>query len=530
MYGMFHRRDNVMGPMSREGAAPSAPMGIIRHSRVLLLAFLVMAGSLFAGSGTNEPAPVTEPVETQPIGWGTRLLWYVPNRLADTLDMVRARVRVGPGLAAGVRVTDYGAFYAGRYHAVYAGLPGPRRNAWVRSPLGYEELHGIVLAGVDATDSTRYGPVYSPSELNAGLHLLMVGADVGFDPIEIWDFLAGWLMLDPRGDDYPRDSRPVRVSRGALAIGTGNGVFRVDSKPDRFDSCADRLDYLQHNVYQRFDEPIRRIDSRFALPDTDCLEVPKSQVRMGLYSTWITGADEEFDMQPMLQIDAELPNLENRLRIFVETRLADDLPGRDLTERAERGFSIGVRQWWKQQNISWDVGARARVPPKAYTRLAWKPRYALGDWIVCPEQRFFYETDEGLGELTMLSLARWLGDSRGGIFQSRSSGKWTRQQNEWEWEQSVALGWIISLLDENRRGGMIGRNDMVASCGIRYALYGREGEIDAHRLTLDFRGPLYGRWIHWQLDPGVEWRNDNDFDMSFRVNLGIDLLFSESMH
>ncbi len=73
-----------------------------------------------------EAVPASREVPEAPPSWGNAILWYVPNRVLDLLDIFRLRIRVGPGLAANFRITDYGAFYIGNYNSVYVGLPGPR--------------------------------------------------------------------------------------------------------------------------------------------------------------------------------------------------------------------------------------------------------------------------------------------------------------------------------------------------------------------------------------------------------------------
>lgn len=107
----------------------------------------------------NREAPLE--VETEKPAWGKRLLWYIPNRVMDLFDMVRLRVKAGPGLSAHVRVTDFASFYVGGHKTVYAGLPGPRYPASVRSPLGLERQKGLVVMGVDASDDLRHPATYT---------------------------------------------------------------------------------------------------------------------------------------------------------------------------------------------------------------------------------------------------------------------------------------------------------------------------------------------------------------------------------
>ena len=80
-------------------------------------------------------------------------------------------------------------------------MPGPRRPDARRRVVGREDLKGLILLGVDATDDTPHGPHYAPAEFEVGAQLLIVGADIGFEPVEFGDLLAGFFFIDPKGDD-----------------------------------------------------------------------------------------------------------------------------------------------------------------------------------------------------------------------------------------------------------------------------------------------------------------------------------------
>ncbi len=130
-----------------------------------------------------------------------RLVCYVPNRVLDALDLVRARVRVGPGLAAGVRATEAADAFAGSYLSVYAGLPGPRGRKTPRLPVGLESRTGVEASVLDASTGVGMGPDYSTAETGASLHLAILGFDVGVDLVEACDLVLGLLFIDVLNDD-----------------------------------------------------------------------------------------------------------------------------------------------------------------------------------------------------------------------------------------------------------------------------------------------------------------------------------------
>ena len=183
---------------------------------LLALLALVLAAPALAqeaetapGAAERPPAPEqqAEPVEPaateqqaepekKPRGTGMQVLMYLPNRVFDLLDILRLRGRAGPGMAVGVRATEAFSVFAGGYGSIGVGLPGPRLEPVLPLPVGLDVGGGVQvsLAGDDGSE-------YSPTEIGAVAHLVVVGLDLGIDPFEIIDFLGGFVLWDPRGDD-----------------------------------------------------------------------------------------------------------------------------------------------------------------------------------------------------------------------------------------------------------------------------------------------------------------------------------------
>ncbi len=134
---------------------------------------------------------------------GRRLLFYIPNRIFDVLDVVRARLRVGPGFAVGVRATQLAGAQVGFYTALWVGVPGPRLEPEINWPFGAEAVAkaGATVVGVDVAPGTE-GVAYGYGEIGAGFHLAFLGLDVGVDVWEVVDLVAGLLTFDVVGDDF----------------------------------------------------------------------------------------------------------------------------------------------------------------------------------------------------------------------------------------------------------------------------------------------------------------------------------------
>ncbi len=156
-----------------------------------------------SGNEMIEAAPPDDPseFEQEDRSLFVDALHYLPNRLFDLLDVVRCRGRIGPGVAASVRMTEVAQVFAGSYTSAFAGIPGPRLRRTPKLPVGLESHNGASMSVANATVDGGIGPDYSPTEVGLGFHILLLGLDIGFDPIEIADFVAGIFTVDLRDDD-----------------------------------------------------------------------------------------------------------------------------------------------------------------------------------------------------------------------------------------------------------------------------------------------------------------------------------------
>jgi len=146
----------------------------------------------------KEPWPEFKAGEAPPLEstpwWEQALLW-VPNRIADLIDIFRVDVGVGPAVGGVVRVTKYGQV---GYRMM---MPASFRG-------GLFGRKAPVL--VESSNEFGVGPLYVNSsdrkvctgELGLGLDVLVLGGYGGICVEEVADFVAGIFFLDLRDDDW----------------------------------------------------------------------------------------------------------------------------------------------------------------------------------------------------------------------------------------------------------------------------------------------------------------------------------------
>lgn len=165
----------------------------------LIMAFMLLGAIITVPCVASAADEQAEAAESH--GVLHKVVMYVPNRILDVFDIVRLRVRVGPGIAADVRATEVVSAFAGSYTSVYVGLPGPRNRPLPKLPFGLESRSGLQASLVDATTTGGIGPDYGPAEIGAGAQLLFAGFDVGVDPLEMIDLVAGFFFINLTNDD-----------------------------------------------------------------------------------------------------------------------------------------------------------------------------------------------------------------------------------------------------------------------------------------------------------------------------------------
>ena len=190
--------------MTRPLKRPLTPR--VRAIRTTILTTLGVALLFVASAGTaqaqaSEP-PSEDSTSAEPRPERRPVLFYIPNRIFDALDILRLRVRIGPGVAVGARATELVDAEIGAYTSIFVGVPGPRGRPRANLPLGVETFTGIEVSVVGGdSENSADGPNYGALEIGAGFQAALVGLEFGIDPGEMMDFVTSLLFIDLAGDD-----------------------------------------------------------------------------------------------------------------------------------------------------------------------------------------------------------------------------------------------------------------------------------------------------------------------------------------
>lgn len=120
------------------------------------------------------------------------IMYYVPNRLLDAMDIFRLNVGFGCGCGVNVRLTELAELGYGQYQTTRFGMKG-------RVLPVYEE--NIDEAGFAMCGYVNGCLQRDPTEVGADLHLGIIGAQAAVSLAEAADFITGLVLVDLQGDD-----------------------------------------------------------------------------------------------------------------------------------------------------------------------------------------------------------------------------------------------------------------------------------------------------------------------------------------
>lgn len=274
----------------------------------------------------------------------------------------------------------------------------------------------------------------------------------------------------------------------------------------------------------------------------DRIPTPPSRFRIGILSSIELKPEGKVKFAPDADFsaDVEVPNLEERLKLFITTRDPTALPGTDAFDQdndirvgASRGFFTNWRT---------SVGVKAKWPPEVFADVKWAPSYKLGEhWDVFPEIKGFWTTEDKFGGSLSTTVGRW---KNRWLLRQSLSGKITQDEAEKDeeramdpddyrfgvdgggvrWQSSTTLGYVTELLNERDYGRLVNGEDVAKGYGIRGNVSGNQQNSYEARVTLFLKRPLYKDYLFYIISPEVIWQEEESWNEEWVLRMGIDML------
>lgn len=281
-----------------------------------------------------------------------------------------------------------------------------------------------------------------------------------------------------------------------------------------------RLDQAHDRIYTWTQGFVEATDHKFADKDKELKPIPAAPFRIGMELESIDhsdGLDMDFDLD--VDIALSLPNIEERLRIFVTSDELDEAP---RVAGEDRDVRIGLR-YRTFRALDFDIGVKLDVPPVAFASVRWTRQYDLGNWDFYPFAKLFADTKESIGYAGAATFDRWAGRN---LFRSSTYGKWRNDRDEIQWSQTFIYARVHELIVPDRYGSYLKANDIGRGWGMRLLANGENVRgVSYYEANAFYRHPSSNRWLFWYVEPLVRWNRDYNWKADAGVRVGINVLF-----
>jgi hypothetical protein len=281
-----------------------------------------------------------------------------------------------------------------------------------------------------------------------------------------------------------------------------------------------RLDHAHDRTYTWMQGRVEATDHHFADKDVPLKPTPAAPFRIGMMLESIDRSDGmEFNFNANLDIALKLPNIEERLRIFVTS---DDLDEAPDSARDDGSLRAGLR-YQLFRHLDFDLGIRVDVPPVAFASLKWTHEYELGKWDFYPLAKLFAETKESFGYALGTTFDRWSGRR---LWRSSTYAKWRHDRNQTEWSQSLVFARANELIVPDRYGSYPRANDIGRGWGVRVLASGEDTNVVSYYEAGTFLArPAANGWLFWSVEPLVRWDKQYNWKADPGIRLGFNALF-----
>jgi len=285
----------------------------------------------------------------------------------------------------------------------------------------------------------------------------------------------------------------------------------------------DHMDWAHDWIFLIMQKSVAWADTYFVKEGEERQPIPVSLFDIAMemrYKDEVGGP--EWTVEPDFNISINLPNLENKFQIYVTSEPVDELPGIDASERTGDA-RIGFRRMIGPFVPSF--GIKIKTPPELFVESKFQWSKEWKGLQAHPLQKFYWESDDGFGLLSSITMDKWNGRT---LFRSASSGKWAEDTIGYEWEQTFVLSYAWKMIRQVKFERRASIRDLAMGIGLRASIFGHKsgsGIVDRYRLTLPGKIPMCRNWLFFVVAPELEFRNVDDWKNIPGVKFGLQAIF-----
>ncbi|WFB36668.1 hypothetical protein P3T73_02690 [Kiritimatiellota bacterium B12222] len=283
---------------------------------------------------------------------------------------------------------------------------------------------------------------------------------------------------------------------------------------DGFDQNLDRLltpeEMERNRTFDRFfgDRSLEKLDSR-------------AQVRVGIGAEW--SRIDGFDVDLKFSGKVDLPRTEKRLKFvfnnlnedentLAEFKKKDSLspalqendPGGSASIQAALGEIFNIK-------FTADAGLDFNPEPVPTFKFTGRIPWRWGETDYRFSQRVFWASDDGFGEKTSLEVTRFLSEQF--FIKSETVGIWSETSEGVDLGQTLFMRYLLNK--ETSMGMILGAQ---AHTEPNFAM-------DLYLIRFPFRKPIYDHWIYLVVEPGIDFPDDHNWELSPLISLKTEFYF-----
>jgi hypothetical protein len=297
---------------------------------------------------------------------------------------------------------------------------------------------------------------------------------------------------------------------------------------------GEKIDWMHATFFKLAQRQVEKVDRWFKPPQGEQRIVELSRFRVGVFSEVKKKADKQLEVKPVVDFDThiELPNMRRQIKLIITTDDPTTLPGTYVTEQQDKSLRTALTGQL-MTDVSTSIGVRARWKPQLFANAVWAHALKSGNWSLYPQQKFYWENEKGLGEISTVVIDHWINRWNTRL---STSVKWSKQDSDadrqterkdagFRWSEVFIFDHANELLDETQLGRLVSGYDVANGYGIRLAAFGGFHNIDEYQAGIFFRRPLRKKWLYLLVEPDIDWKKINNWNPERTIKFGVEILF-----
>jgi hypothetical protein len=277
------------------------------------------------------------------------------------------------------------------------------------------------------------------------------------------------------------------------------------------------VDAVHDSLSVRVERTAKRADAFFA-DDRYYADTTDTYARLSLETTFEN--DESAKSEARLRVRVDLPGTEERLRVFLEggeTDVGEGTESGSIPEALDDNeYNLGLEAQLPSAD-GWDirpgVGMKVSGGPDPFVRIRATRYMPLGRWLSRFAAGAAEFVDDGTEVQARLDFDRKLSPDL--LFRSASRARWLDRKDRYDFVQSLTLFQRLNS-----------RSAMGYDVGFR-ANDDPDWDVSAYFTQVRFRHRAYRKWLFLEVAPQIVFREEDDYDPSYRLAIRADAVFGE---